>query len=192
MRVTAKLTVDDAASCVDVAAIVARIEHVPTVFKRPTDTDDCFDRIDIIATEPIEHTPGVSDDHEIAPPPAEGAAVNPGPDWVTRYDDAAPLIDSVREVEGMVVVVVGAAGGGEAIVTDVASVSVSGPSFVAASVTAPEIRRRTTVPSDEQDTETVKVVPDDALGLNVHPVAVPVLVKSAEVKPETDSENASP
>lgn len=111
MRVTAKFTVDAAASCVVVAAIVARIEQVPTVFRRPTDTDDCFDKIDIIATEPIEHTPGVSDDHEIAPPPADGAAVNPGPACVTKYDDAAPVIDNVRVVDGMVVVVVGTAGG---------------------------------------------------------------------------------
>jgi hypothetical protein len=108
--VTAKLTVDDAASCVAVAAIVARIEQVPTVFKRPTDTDDCFDKIDIIATEPIEHTSGVSDDHEIAPPPADGAAVSPGPTCVTKYDDAAPVIDNVRVVGATVVV--GAAGGG--------------------------------------------------------------------------------
>ena len=119
-----------------VAVIEARIVHVPTVFKRPTDTDDCFERIDIIAIEPIEHTPGVSDAHEIAPEPADGAAVSPGPACVTRYEDAAPTIDNVRVVDGIVVVVVTATGGGELIVTAVAVTDAAGPSLPTASRTA--------------------------------------------------------
>jgi hypothetical protein len=105
--------------------------HVPTVFKRPTDTDDCFERIDIIAIEPIEHTPGVSDAHEIAPEPADGAAVSPGPACVTKYVEAAPVIVSVRVAGDTVVVVVvaaGAEGGGLTTVTAVASVATAGPS----------------------------------------------------------------
>ena len=111
--------------------------HVPTVFKRPTDTDDCFERIDIIAIEPIEHTPGVSDAHEIAPEPADGAAVSPGPACVTKYVEAAPVIVSVRVVDGIVVVVVVAATGvGELIVTVVVLTDAAGPSLPTASRTA--------------------------------------------------------
>jgi hypothetical protein len=192
MRVTAKLTVDDAAPCVVVAAIEARIEHVPTVFKRPTDIDDCFERIDIIAIEPMEHTLGVSEAHEIAPEPADGVAVKPGPLWVTKYVGAAPVIDNVRVVDGIVVVVIAVDGSGELIVTVVASTSAAGPSLPTASRTALAASRRMTVPSDAQLTETVKFVPVAALGVKVQPVAVPELEKSAPESPVTDSLNASP
>jgi hypothetical protein len=49
-----------------------------------------------------------------------------------------------------------------------------------------------TVPSDAQLAETEKFVPEAALGVNVQPVAVPELEKSAPVSPVTDSLNASP
>lgn len=49
-----------------------------------------------------------------------------------------------------------------------------------------------TVPSEEQVTAIVKLVPLEVLGVKVHPVAVPELEKSALSKPEMISVNARP
>lgn len=102
----------------------------------------------------------------------------------------------MRVDDGTVVVVVeGLAGlteGGVEMVTDDASSEAVGPSLPTASRAALAASRAITVPSDEQLTETVKVVPDDEFGVNVQLVAVPELVKSADVRPDTDSLKARP
>ena len=56
------------------------------------------------------------------------------------------------------------------------------------SVTEPEAKRATTVPSEQLSTATVIAVPLEADGVKVQPVAVPWLEKSPEEIPETDSE----
>ena len=65
-----------------------------------------------------------------------------------------------------------------------------GPLLPAVSVTPLAARRATTVPSEQLATVTVTELPEAADGVNTHPVAVPVLVKSPEAIPDTDSEKA--
>jgi hypothetical protein len=77
------------------------------------------------------------------------------------------------------------------IVTLEASVCALGPVLLAASETLPDERRKTTVPSELQTTATVIEVPEDAFGVNVHEVAVPVLLKSPDATPLTDSLNTN-
>ena len=78
-----KVTLVDALEYVAVAATVAEMVQVPTTLSRPTSTDDCAERIDIIAMVETLQTLGVSDVQLIVPPPADGVAVRPGPSWVT-------------------------------------------------------------------------------------------------------------
>lgn len=73
-----------------------------------------------------------------------------------------------------------------------ASASELGPVFDALSLTEPDARRITTVPSVVQTTLTVIVVPDAADGVKEEQVAVPdALLKSAAAIPDTFSENTS-
>ena len=74
------------------------------------------------------------------------------------------------------------------IVTDEASVFDAGPALPAVSVTEPEARRATTVPSEQLPTVTVITVPLEADGVKVQPVAVPWLEKSPAPMPDTASE----
>jgi len=76
-------------------------------------------------------------------------------------------------------------------VTLEASAALVGPVLAAASVTPLAASRATTVPSEVHTTLTVIEVPEAADGVNAHPVAVPVLEKSPEAMPLTDSLNAS-
>lgn len=78
------------------------------------------------------------------------------------------------------------------IVTLEASALLLGPVFDALSLTDPEARRRTTVPSVVQTTDTVMVEPDEADGVKDEHVAVPeALLKSPASIPETVSEKVS-
>ena len=81
-----------------------------------------------------------------------------------------------------------AVGGVLSIVTEEASVLAVGPVLPAVSVTPLAARRATTVPSKQPATVMVIEEPEAADGVKVQPVAVPVLVKSDEAIPETDSE----
>lgn len=76
-------------------------------------------------------------------------------------------------------------------VVEEAEVAVVGPWFPAASCTELALSRATNVPAPVQSTDTVIVVPEVADGVNVHPVAVPVFVKSAADKPLIASLNVS-
>ena len=78
------------------------------------------------------------------------------------------------------VVVVGV--GTVSIVTDEALTPDTGP-FMPDADTAPAAIRATTVPSDEHATDTVTLEPEEPDGVNTHPVAVPVLEKSLDVRP---------
>jgi hypothetical protein len=53
------------------------------------------------------------------------------------------------------------------------------------SVVAPAARDNVNDPSEQEETTTVKLVPELAEGVKAQPVAVPVLLKSAEVRPVT-------
>ena len=64
----------------------------------------------------------------------------------------------------------------------------AGPILPAESVTEAKDRPKTTVPSEQEETVIVIEEPEAAEGENKQPVAVPVLEKSAAVKPETASE----
>jgi hypothetical protein len=64
----------------------------------------------------------------------------------------------------------------------------AGPVLPAVSLTPEAANLNTTVPSEQEETETVIEEPAAAEGVNTHPVAVPVFEKSAEVKPVTASE----
>ena len=65
----------------------------------------------------------------------------------------------------------------------------AGPVLPTASVAAPAPNTGVTVPAPHEVAVTVTVVPDAALGVNVQVPAEPLFVKSAEARPETDSEN---
>ena len=65
---------------------------------------------------------------------------------------------------------------------------VAGPTLPAKSVTEAKARPRMTVPSEQEATVTVKYEPDEDEGEKEQPVAVPVLEKSAELRPEMLSE----
>ena len=67
----------------------------------------------------------------------------------------------------------------------------AGPELPAKSETASEASLSTPVPSEQEVSVTVKEEPEDDEGANEQPVAVPALVKSAAVKPETASEKVS-
>ena len=91
--------------------------------------------------------------------------------------------------DGASVVVVGTV---VSMVTDVATASADGPVFDAASITVPDLRRTTTVPSEVQVTLTVTVTfAVLAAGVAAHPEAVPVKEKSPAAIPLTDSEKVN-
>ena len=81
-----------------------------------------------------------------------------------------------------------AVGALRSIVTLEATAAAAGPVLPAVSVTPLAARLRITVPSEQLATVTVIDVPEAADGVKTQPVAVPVLVKSDEAIPETDSE----
>ena len=66
--------------------------------------------------------------------------------------------------------------------------SAKGPVLPAASLTELAASLPIKVPSEQEATTTVTTVPEEAEGVKTQPVAVPVLLKSAEVNPETVSE----
>jgi hypothetical protein len=66
---------------------------------------------------------------------------------------------------------------------DAAATADAGPVLPAASTTASAANCSTNVPSPHPVTATLIVVPDDAAGVNTHPVAVPVFEKSAAARP---------
>lgn len=75
-------------------------------------------------------------------------------------------------------------------VTVVAVTAVAGPAVDSPSVTELLLSVRITVPAEQLVIEIVTVVPDVELGVpRVHPVAVPVRVKSAVARPVIDSSN---
>ena len=76
-------------------------------------------------------------------------------------------------------------------VTEEASTLLAGPLLPAVSDIAEAASRSTTVPSEQEETVTVIDDPEAAEGVNTQPVAVPALLKSAEVNPETDLEKVS-
>ena len=73
-------------------------------------------------------------------------------------------------------------------VTDAAATLLAGPALEEVSATEPAASRKTTVPAEQEETVTVIEEPDAAEGENEQSVAVPVLEKSAEVRPVIDSE----
>ena len=84
-------------------------------------------------------------------------------------------------------VTVGAVVSAVSIVTELATLFTNGPVFDAALVIPFAANEMITVPSAEQTTETIKVEPEFAFGANVQLVAVPVLLKSPDVRPVTVS-----
>ena len=73
------------------------------------------------------------------------------------------------------------------IFTEEASTLLAGPLLPAESATEEAARRSTTVPSEQEVSETVIDEPEAAAGVKTQPVAVPALEKSAAVRPETAS-----
>ena len=74
------------------------------------------------------------------------------------------------------------------IFTEDASTLLAGPLLPAASETAEAANLSTTVPAEHEAAVTVIDEPEAAEGVNTQPVAVPVLLKSAAVRPEMASE----
>ena len=102
------------------------------------------------------------------------------------------VVEVVLVVEVVVVLLVDVVVAAVSIVTLLASALNNGPEFPAVSDIAFAASRAMTVPSDEQFTLTVMVVPELALGVNVQLLAVPLaLLKSPDAIPLTDSLNAS-
>jgi len=83
-----------------------------------------------------------------------------------------------------------AVGAVRSIFTEEASVLLTGALFPAASETAEAANLSTTVPCEQEATVTSSDDPEDAEGVKTQPVAVPALLKSAEVRPETFSEKS--
>ena len=81
-----------------------------------------------------------------------------------------------------------AVGAVRSIFTEEASALPAGALFPAASETAEAANLKTTVPCEQEAAVTVIDDPEAAEGVKMQPVAVPVLLKSAEVSPETFSE----
>ena len=75
------------------------------------------------------------------------------------------------------------------VVEDVAAVA--GPVLPAASLAPPRANSGTTVPAEQLEIVTVRVVPESAPGAYTQPVAEPVLEKSPAATPVTVSENVS-
>jgi len=71
------------------------------------------------------------------------------------------------------------------ITTELAASEEAGELLPVLSVVAPAARDNVNDPSEQEETTTVKLVPELAEGVNTQPVAVPVLEKSAAVSPET-------
>ena len=84
-----------------------------------------------------------------------------------------------------------AVGAVRSIFTEEASILLAGPLLPAVSDTAEAANLSTTVPCEQEATVTVIEEPEAAEGVNTQPVAVPVLLKSAEVNPETALEKVS-
>ena len=84
---------------------------------------------------------------------------------------------------------VGAVASRVIVVEDVAAVA--GPVLPAASLAPPRANSGTTVPAEQLEIVTVRVVPESEPGANAQPVAEPVLEKSPAATPVTDSENVS-
>ena len=72
-------------------------------------------------------------------------------------------------------------------VTEEALRPLAGPVLPAESAAEEAARRSTTVPSEQEVSETVIDEPEAAAGVKTQPVAVPALEKSAAVRPETAS-----
>jgi len=66
-----------------------------------------------------------------------------------------------------------------------------GPLFPTESVAPFAAKRGMTVPSPQPETVTARLEPESVPGLNVHDGAVPVLEKSPDATPVTDSENCN-
>ena len=73
-------------------------------------------------------------------------------------------------------------------VTEDAATSLAGPALPAESETTEAAKARTTVHSEQEAAVTVIDEPEAAEGVITQPVAVPVLLKPAEVRPLTASE----
>ena len=67
----------------------------------------------------------------------------------------------------------------------------TGPVLPAASLTALAAKRKTTVPAEQEVTETVIEEPELAEVVKTQPVAVPAFEKSAAANPEMASEKVS-
>jgi hypothetical protein len=134
--------------------------------------------------------------------PDEPLGVNTHPVAVPVFEKSAaamPETDSlkdnvyanVRDVDGDAGAVHVAVGATESIVTEDAETALTGPVFEALSVTEFEANRAITVPSEVHTTDTVTDEPDEPLGVNTHPVAVPVFEKSLAAIPDTASEKVN-
>jgi hypothetical protein len=77
-----------------------------------------------------------------------------------------------------------AVGALRSITTELAASGETGELLPVLSVVAPAARDNVNDPSEQEDTATVRLVPDPAEGVNTQPVAVPVFEKSAAVRPE--------
>jgi hypothetical protein len=106
---------------------------------------------------------------------------------VAAENVSTPLVSTNAAVLG--VASVGAAL--REIVTVEPVAAVAGPVLPAASVAPPLAKRGITVPSEQPEIVTVRVLPESVPGSKVQSVAVPVVVKLAAVTPVTDSENVS-
>jgi hypothetical protein len=98
-------------------------------------------------------------------------------------NESAALLEGLEGAEPQV-----ALGVVRSIRTREAVAAEEGPLFAALSLTARAAKRTTTVPSEQEAIVTAIDDPEAAEGVKTQPVAVPVLLKSAEVRPLTASE----
>jgi len=106
---------------------------------------------------------------------------------VEQSSGSSPVTVNVTEVvdavDGAVNVRVGAVE--SRVIVVVALTFVAGPVLPTKSAICPDFNRGMIVPEEHDDTVIVSVVPDEALGVNEHPVAVPAFSKSALATPVT-------
>ena len=125
------------------------------------------------ATEVIDDRPAVS---------TKSADVS-----VEQSSGSSPVTVNVTDAADAVVGAVNVSVGAVAsrVIVVVALTFVAGPVLPTASAICPDFNRGMIVPDEHDDTVMVRVVPDDALGVKVHPVAVPAFSKSALATPVT-------
>ena len=170
------------ASLSAVGPVLPAVSVTPLAYRRATTVP-----LEQLATVTVIELPEVADG--VKTQPVAVPVLAKSADSIPLTDsEKVSVYDSEAELVGLLGGVQEAVGAVLSIVTLEATAAVAGPVLPAVSVTPLAARFIMTVPAEQLATVTVIDAPEAADGVKAQPVAVPVLVKSAAVIPETDSE----